>query len=293
MISVLQLDVFSGKISLHCWIHLLLAFGNSTMQAPAAAADAAFRRAMPVLAALSDPLQPLEVEGVHILPLPFAQGKQKACAIICIEVACTFLANGRRVIDAPLVVDQTKICEAMNRAIKYWQWHVSERKLRNDNETYFSPGDVATKCNQKGIFCKREQGGFMTTRCLDVDGPGAGMVPRFVDELVAVKAEAQTKRNGVAIVYTCGDYTRLIMLRGEHAWLYDSHGKDISHLYYFDKIEKLLLWVLRRAGVTDEMVLLENLGQLENAALRSEPDCAFDPAVKHPHAYEIVVLSLQ
>lgn len=274
---------------------------DSVFAAGLAAAHRALARPAPVPPSLPD--------GVSARHLPFAQGNHRACAVICVEVACTLLSRHHHVLRPPLDIDEAAVQGCMKSALRWWEYHVRARKndrtfipmdtvlagrtIAESDYEFFSPGHVATASNTHNLYSKRETGGWVNHRTLDVDNLGCGMTPRLVDELIKVQATAADDPiHGAAAVWTAGAYTRLLIFRGDHIWAYDSHGAEYSWLYNFESLQALLVWMLKTSGIHSEAVIADNVDQLYDAERRAKEDCAFDPACAYPHPYELVVLTV-
>ena len=232
--------------------------------------------------------------------LPFCQGEISACAHISVSVASVLLHGGTMVLSAPLEANQKLMKAAMQRGIEYYIWALKKRRRDspNDCSALFSAGKVVRESDLHAIenntipwFASSESSGWVILRASVTDPKYptiGGFTPRLLDEVDRIYQKA---KNGVpqAMLLTSCAETRIILMRTDGLWAYDSHGTTNSTLYYFKTISALLVYLLRRCRIFDENELERNVQQLENPDLRTI-DCEFDNTRKDVVEFELVVL---
>jgi len=229
---------------------------------------------------------------MRVLLLPFAQGRNHACAPLCIAVGAMLLVN-----EAALhgcFVDEALMRRAFDRGMTWWRFMIERRRHEHPEDTSneFSVDATISDIVKKRPteFAIRATGGFLVTRAR-VDGNSErGCLPRFLDELDAVHRSMQTTRVPHSLILTCDGYTRLIHLRMSGVWLYDSHGIENSSLYVCDSVEEVLVLVLQLYGM-DDACIAENVAQLHEPA-RRVPDVEYDVTAPPARAYELSIMSL-
>lgn len=229
--------------------------------------------------------------GAQMVQLPCAQGTINACAHIATTVGACFLVNGRDGLTPPLMVREDLITRATERAIVFYKGKLIERKHLSpeDKSVWFNPVKMITEWQTDGApfaFGWRTSGGFVTHRAHTF---GDGVMPRLVDELATADERARRDNVAQAVILTCLDYTRCILLRKDGRWLYDSHGLSSSTLYFYESLNALASHVLALCGVSTPSVVAENLEQMRRPDLR-RTDGEFDALCGHQTEYEILVL---
>lgn len=233
------------------------------------------------------------------LNLPCPQGEKNACAHIAVSVCSVILRNGRDVLCGGLVVNEDYIKRATERGVAFYDSKLASRRRETpeDKSVWFSPGVAVSeyaKRFERPWFTHWSVSGCVTHRMAvygSTDGI-PGVMPRLVDELWRGNVRALREHVDQALILTCRDYSRSIIMRDDGLWLYDSHGLTHSTLYYYDTLNALATHVLRLCGVTSEAEIAENLNQM-NHPERRPIDCEFDATRADLTQFEIVVIEVR